>query len=478
MTAQFLNQFNIDQIQELILSDQGKVFDSWMNVLSFLVLIRDDQDLMHLLVEKDSEMLVRFEKSRIDEADRANIVIGILDDFAEKNIWLSRGYNNAGELAKFGESLKVIEYLLSEIAKPKNFRAQSNAISVLSEFENLYGMQAKIRTTLFNALKSDTTRDYEKYHLLDAFISLRLYNAEINNYVVATFSHDLEPHYRLGVLQYIHQIGLFEKNITFYTEEYNRPEKYYDDSTRIRYEILDVFTKVKQGDALCAVLSAIAKHNDTYSSDSDKYEKVINNAIESYNSGNTEIFETIIAFFADSHIYNHEFHKISKLFFEKTKTKSNAFVRLANMDLELKTFHTISSMEQIADSDCHLELLTLYEKGDLRYQKIIECLAYRLSEDTEVYERYKSALATNGIKLAPKSPPFDYEKARREGRQYHFDLLFDRDRYISLVEKLLSIIGKGDISFSELKQTDTQALYHDIDRKKQKNIQYCNYISI
>ena len=464
LTAQFLNQFNINQIEELIISEQGKVFDSWMNVLSFLVLIREDQDLMHLLVQKDSEMLVRFEKSRIDEADRSKIVVGILDDFAQKNIWLSRGYNDADKLAKFGETLKVIEYLLLEIATPKNFRAQSNAISVLSEFENLYGMQTKIRTTLFNALKCDTTRDYEKYRILEALVSLRLYNAEINNYVVSIFSHNLEPHYRLGILQYIHQVGLFEENIVFYTEEYNRPEKHYDDSTRIRYEILDVFTKVKQRDALCAVLSAIAKHNDTYSSDSDKYEKVIYNAIESYNSGNTEIFETIIAFFADSHIYNHEFHKISKMFFEKTKTKSIAFIRLANMDLELKTFHTISSMEQIADSDCYLELLALYEKGDLRYGKIIEYLAYRLSEDSVVYERYKYALAINGIILVPKVPPFDYEKSRREGRQYHFDVLFDKSRYISLVEKMLSIIGKGDISFAELKRTNTLDFYHDIDR--------------
>lgn len=464
LTAQFLNQLNVDQIEELIISEEGKVFDSWMNVLSFLVLIREDQDLMHLLVQKDSEMLVRFEKSRIDEADRSKIVIGILDNFAEKNIWLSRGYNDADKLAEFGETLKVIEYLLSEITTPRNFRAQSNAISVLSEFENLYGMQTKIRITLFNALKSDTTRDYEKYRLLEALVSLRLYNAEINNYVVSVFSHDLDPHYRLGILQYIHQVGLFEKNIVFYTEEYSRPEKHYDDSTRIRYEILDVFAKVKQGDALCAVLAAIAKHNDTYSSESDKYEKVIHNAIESYNSGNTEIFETIIAFFADSHIHNHEFHKISKLFFEKTKTQSIAFIRLANMDLELKTFHTISSMEQIADLDCYLELLALYEKGDLRYGKIIEYLAYRLSEDSVVYERYKSALAINGIVLAPKAPPFDYEKARREGQQYHFDVLFDKSRYIALVEKMLSIIGKGDISFAELKQTNALDFYHDIDR--------------
>ena len=464
LTAQFLNQLNIDQIKELVFSDQGKVFDSWMNVLSFLVLIREDQDLMQLLVENDSEMLVRFEKSRIDEADRSSIVIGILDDFAEKNIWLSRGYNDSYKLAKFGESLKVIEYLLSQITTPKNFRSQSNAISVLSEFENLYGMQAKIRTTLFNALKSDTTRDYEKYHLLDAFISLRLHNLEIDNYVAAIFSHDLKPYYRLGILQYLHSVGLYEKYITFYTEEYNRPEKNYDDSTRIRYEILDVFTKVKQGDALCAVLSAIAKHDNTYSSDSDKYEKVINNAIEAYNLGNTKIFETIIAFFADSHIYNQEFHKISSLFFEKTKTKSVAFIRLANMDLELKTFHTISSMEQIADSDCYLELLALYEKGDLRYQKIIEYLVYRLSEDSVVYERYKSALAINGIVLVPKAPPFDYEKSMREGRQYHFDVLFDKSRYISLVEKMLSIVGKSDISFAELKQTNVLDFYHDIDR--------------
>lgn len=465
LTAQLLNQLNIDQIKELVFSDQGKVFDSWMNVLSFLVLIREDQDLMQLLVENDSEMLVRFEKSRIDEADRSSIVIGILEDFAEKNIWLSRGYNDADKLAKFGESLKVIEYLLSQITTPRNFRSQSNAISVLAEIQNKYGMQTKIRSVLFDALKSSSTRYTEKHRILDAIISLNLQNEEINSYVSNTFSHDLESYYRLGILQYLHSVGLYEKHITFYTEEYNRPEKHYDDSTRIRYEILDVFTKVKQGDALCTVLSAIVQHNDTYSSDSDKYEKVVNHAIESYNSGNTKIFETIIAFFADSLIHNYEFHKISKIFFEKTQTKTIAFIRLANMDLELKTFHTISSMEQIADSDCYLELLALYEEGDLRYGKIIEYLAYRLSEDSVVYERYKSALAVNGIVLTPKEPPFDYEKARREGRQYHFDVLFDKSRYISLVEKMLSIIGKGDISFAELKQTNTLDFYHDIDRQ-------------
>lgn len=464
LTAKFLNQLDIDKIKELLFSNQGKVFDSWMNVLSFLVLIREDQDLMQLLVEKDSEMLVRFEKSRIDEADRSNIVIGILNDFAEKNIWLSRGYNDADKLAKFGESLKVIEYLLSQIATPQNFRAQSNAISVLSEIENKYGMQTKIRSVLFDALKSSSTRCTEKHRILDAIIALNLQNEEINNYVSDTFSCDLEPYYRLGILQYLNSVGLYEKYIAFYIDEYNRPEEHYDDSTSIKYEILDVFTKVKQGDALCKVLSAIAQHNDTYSSDSDKYEKVVNHAIESYNSGNAEIFEIIIAFFADSHIHNYEFHKIGKTFFEKTKTKSIAFIRLAHMDLELKTFHTISSMEQIADSDCYLELLALYKKGDLRYGKIIEYLAYRLSEDYVVYERYKSALAVNGIVLVPKAPPFDYEKARREGRQYHFDVLFDKSRYIFLTEKMLSMIGQGDISFAELKQTNALDFYHDIDR--------------
>ncbi len=461
LTAQFLNQLKIDQIKELIFSDQGKVFDSWMNVLSFLVLMRKDKDLMQLLVEKDSEMLVRFEKSRIDEADRSNIVIGILEDFAEKNIWLSYGYNDADKLAEFGESLKVIEYLLSQIATPKNFRSQSNAISVLSEVQNKYGMQTKIRSVLFNALKSSSTRYTEKHRILDAIISLNLQNEEINNYVIGTFSCDLEPYYRLGILQYLHSVGLHEQNIMFYAEEYNRPEKHHDDRIGMRCEILDVFTKVKQIDALCIVLAAIAQHDDTYSSDSDKYEKVILNAIELYNSGNTKIFETIIAFFADSHIDNYEFHKISILFFEKTNTKSDAFVRLANMDLELKTFHTISSMERIANLDCYLALLTLYENGDLHYGKIIECLAYKLSESSDIYKRYISALAKNGIELVHKSPPFDYEKASREGRQYHFDLLFDKSGYISLVEKMLSIIGKGDIPFAELKLV----ALHDIDRE-------------
>ena len=464
LTAQFLNQLDIEQIQELICSEQGRVFDSWMNVLSFLVLIRDDSDLMHMLFEKDSEMLVRFEKSRIDETDRNSIVIGILENFAEKNIWLSHGYNDADKLAKFGDSQKVIEYLLSQIATPKNFRAQSNAISVLSEIQNKYGMQTQIRSTLFAALKSSTTRNYEKYRILDTLISLGLENEEINNHVIESFSHDLDTYYRLGLLQYLHKVGLHEKYIVFYAEEYNLSGKHYNDSARLIYEILDVFAKVKQGDALCVVLAAIAHHNDTYSSDADKYHEVINNAIACYNNGHTAIFETIIMHMSDSHVHNRGFYKISKLFFETTKTKAKAFIRLAEMDLDLKTFHIIMTMEQIADDECYLSLLTLYENGDLRYEKIIKYLADRLNDDSEVCERYKAALAHNGIEIAPKLPPFDYEKARRDGRQYYFDSLFDKDRYLSLVEKLLLTIGNADMSFAELQQAEHDLLYIDIER--------------
>ena len=132
LTAQFLNQLQFEDIETLVFNRQGKIITSWINVLSFLVLIRENSDLVDLLIAKDPEILIQFETSRIDEAIRADLVIKLLDGFAQKNVWITHGLNSAEKVAKFGQSKKLCEYLLDQISTQRKFRALSNALIVLS----------------------------------------------------------------------------------------------------------------------------------------------------------------------------------------------------------------------------------------------------------------------------------------------------------------------------------------------------------
>ena len=461
LTAKYINQLDISEIKQLICTPQGKVIDSWLNVLSFLVLIREDDDLLQLLMENDPEMLVRFEKSRIDESSRSNIVISILNGLAERNLWISWGINSSDIIARFGQSKKVCEFLLDQIARPVNFRAQSNALIVLSEFTNLYGMNEKTQCVLFNCLKSEEVRYYEKYRVLNAIVSLKLQNTEITSYIVENFNHNIDAFYRLGVLQYLHRSDLYEEYIDLFIEEYKITCNDLDDGVSIDHEVMNVFAKVKHCNALCKIIVLLANDSFTYSMDEEKYDSIISNAVETYNDGNAEIFDTIVATLPETEIKNHALFERSITFFEKTNTKTAAFMKLVDMDLELETNNVFFALMKMGDSDCYMVLLSEYKKDSAKYENIVRRLALRFNEDSPLFVCYRDTLNKNGVALPPRRPTYDWEKARQRGRQYYFDCLFEKEKYCALVEKLVTSIGNKKITFSELDKADYSPINYD-----------------
>ena len=192
--------------------------------MSFLVLIRENSDLVDLLIAKDPEILIQFETSRIDEAIRADLVIKLLDGFAQKNVWITHGLNSAEKVAKFGQSKKLCEYLLDQISTQRKFRALSNALIVLSEFTNLYGMDKQVQQILFDCLRSPDIRNYEKGRALSAIVSLGLSSDTITSYLADHFQDDVEGFYTLQILRYLKSVHLYEKYIDYFIEEFTRLE--------------------------------------------------------------------------------------------------------------------------------------------------------------------------------------------------------------------------------------------------------------
>ncbi len=461
LAAKYINRFDMSEIRSIMFSPENKLIDSWLNVFSFLVLIRDENDLLSFLVDNDPEKIVRFERERVDEDSRAQIVINILDSFAEKNIWITHGINSSDVIARFGQSAKLCEYLLKHIEESRHFREQYNALSVLSEITELYGMHEQTRKVLFNCLLSESVRYHEKYNALDALVSLELQTQEITNYIVENFSHEMDAHYRLGVLKYLHNSDLFERYIDFFVEEYKICERFFDESTSIRCEILEVFGEVNGSEALCKVIPALAIHRHSYSTDEEKYSIVISNAIHSYKCGNKKIFDAIFDILIDCELHNNRFFKNCIVFLEETKTKVDAFIRLVDLDIREHSYKNIYAIKEMGDDECYMSLLAKYRENPHKYQKIIQSLLIYFDEDSTEYKNYIQALEENGTVVPKRKPHFNYPKAMQLGRQYYFDCLFDKEKYCSLVEKFVVSCGNPHIAFSELCDIDYHPVNYD-----------------
>ena len=459
LAAKYINRLSIDEIKELICTPQGKVLDSWLNVLSFLVLIRVEDDLLYYLIENDPEMIVRFERTRVEERIREEIVIKIFEDFAHKDVWISRSINSTELIAKFGQSPKVCTYLIQQITSPINFRAQYNALAVLADFSELYGMEELTRNALFSALKSDHVRYNEKNKILDSLVSLKLQNDEIIEYIVETYNKDLDQHYCLGILKYLHESNLFEKYIDIFVDEYELVERHFDESINICNEILNVYVKVKEVHAMCKVIVSLGKHKHLYSHDEEMQGLVLSNAATLYKNGDKEIFDSVFEVFVEAELYNRSFFKQSIEFFEKTDTKLDAFMKLIHSDLKMNSYKTIHPILQLADERCYLHLLSQYKENPSTYGAVVKELASWFEENSTLHNRYKESLHQNGVELPERRPPFNYPNAMHLGLQHYFDCLFDKEKYCELVRKMLKSMNKDAISFSELNSME----YHPVN---------------
>ena len=463
LTAKYINRFEISYIKTLMCSSNGKIFNSWTNVLSFLVLIRENDDLLNLLFENSPEMVIRFERTRVDETTRNEIVKIIVDNLAEKNMWLSYDLNSADIIAAFGQSKDTCEYLLSQISAPKNFRALSNALSILSEFSCLYGMDEEIRKVLFNCLNSKKVREYEKCKAMEAIVSLDLDTEEIADNIVKTFNHDMPEHYKKGVLKYLSLSNRYEDHFDLFIEEYKLTEKHSPNSMNIYIVVMDVFVKASRFDNLCKTVATIAQYRNHSSAEETSFETIIENAADSYNCGNAKMFDTMVCALFESIISNSLFSKCIIAFFDKTNTQEEAFLRIAETDLEVKSFEVIAALECFSDVQCYTLLLQKYLNNPKKYETIVRELTDRFDESYPLYPKYMDALCQNGIMLPKKELPFDYDKAYARGHQIFFDSLFDKDQHCMMVEKLTDEIGNKKVTFAELKKEYYSMNYKDKD---------------
>ncbi|MCH8286775.1 hypothetical protein IIB79_09655, partial [candidate division KSB1 bacterium] len=78
-----------------------KINPSWVNTVAFLCQIRYRKDLFDYLLKNQPELVIKFEKSSLDEDKRKKIFKNIFEKYSDKKIWFDRGKIDIDALANF-----------------------------------------------------------------------------------------------------------------------------------------------------------------------------------------------------------------------------------------------------------------------------------------------------------------------------------------------------------------------------------------
>lgn len=143
LAARILSRQSLEVIQDFISfkPDHKKIIPSWVNTLSFLLSISNNNNLFRWIIESEPEIAVKFEADKIEVTDRIRIFKEIFNSYKEKQIWIDRDKFSYMELAGFGQSDEVIDFLLAETENAEHYTTLSNAIHLLSESKIPYNQR-------------------------------------------------------------------------------------------------------------------------------------------------------------------------------------------------------------------------------------------------------------------------------------------------------------------------------------------------
>ena len=436
LAAKYLDQLDFVTIKDVICSDKEHkiIRESWLNVISYLVLIHDEDDLLEWLADISPELLVKFEPSRIDEKDRNQIFEKVFNYYSNKNMYIARGINDLEVLVSFSCIKETLLFLIDSIDNSSTIHQKANAIKLISYFEgNLYNNEGKIRSLLLNNIL--TSDDYLKAISIDAMGKLKLCTPEITASIIKQLDtlkadSDYSGYIKYMIVKYIIDSDLYEEYIDLLLKiQEHAVHDNLSHSIDIDFAIQDIYPKITDPKAIASIIGHFSRQTHGYYNDRDEnyYKIILEKSIDFYNNGNAFFLDIIIEAILKSSNYNRSsFDSIFKDFFIETKTLSIAIEKLLSEsnDDNRRTLYKAKFFKLFCNKDeVFIALKDLFNSEPLKNQYYIDEVLKGLEYNSTRYNDYCKILIEKGFSTPP--PPLDYNKIKHDGLQEFFNSLFN-----------------------------------------------------
>jgi len=455
LVAQLLNKLTLDEILDYITLTNKRTLDvKWINVLSYLVLLQSNNDLLGWLGENAPLVLTKFEASRVSHDTRFNILSQLLETIKRDNTWFDREFCSETEFATFCQSAKAIDLLLSEIIDPAHFRSQFVALSIILHITELFDKEKTIREILRNCYQSEKTRPYERMMALYALGVLGLDTSELTEEIITNFALSENASERLGVYRYLTETHKVDQYINVFLQGISILHRRSDDAYNgsMRYALYHAFESVSQPSTLVSVLNWLSVNEKIDIHDQETLlSHICQKAVSGYRDGAYEIYEAMKQFFiAEPDTYFGNIHPETLSFFAETGTLENLLISVVQSNSNSVCY----IIKIILEKDVTLtEQLLLWYKNDLYECKtVFENFTNWINGQASYFGKFADAIYKKTGARIEQRPVLDYSAMRKASKQRFFDSLFSRENSDELLGDLLLAYGNENLTFAELKE--------------------------
>lgn len=244
---------------------------TWINTLSFLTDISNDEALTNWIIQSNISLINRFESDRLSDEAKEQIFEKYYAYYNSRKIWLPYEISSAISDAGLVCERSSVERLLKDIEENKHFTIVANAISVLGGLKTVFGLRDLIKQKLVSICNSGKYRKYEIKDAIEVLADFGYINqAELEDII----NHNLikeEQFLRTGYFHAINALGLSDQMIEYALDVYDKVNGHKEDECALidqdlQYEKLFASLKDKKSVERTLTLLEKKRHKFDFSS--------------------------------------------------------------------------------------------------------------------------------------------------------------------------------------------------------------------
>ncbi|WP_319508919.1 NACHT domain-containing protein [uncultured Methanolobus sp.] len=417
--------------------DYDIVIPSWTNTISFLIGLTDNQELLDWVLDTNPELCVNSEINKVLITKRIEIFKDIFEKYKIKKIWINTSKFKYDELAKFGQSEEIIDFLLSEIKARSHYTTISNAINLLSESDIPYDRKSELQTILSKYILDSTTHEIVIDDALRCLSLNKLDSKEIIDQIIPTLKLSTNERIRSGLYYllcygkyldeytdvFLDGINLALKRDVYYSSEFTYLLKGLHETKSITSitKVLQYFTQNPE------ILDRLYVKKDI---------GFLRNSIEAY-SKDEAVLDLILDLMIS--VYSHHIKGYMDYFiniFEVTNTRVIVFEKIFSRRNEDNCLNSL--LATLADLRCIEFMISQYEEKKIDKNEIINFQYLLLHNNNELGLKFSAMLNKryddDFLLETDTTNYYDAKKAVQED----IDLLFNKEDYVEEVNKIFN----------------------------------------
>ncbi|MQR85559.1 hypothetical protein GFV16_06345 [Bacillus megaterium] len=445
--------------------DYEPIIPSWINTLSFLIgMIEQEhpwfEELFQWLYKNNPEIIMHFERERIEEGKRDEVFKTIFYSYSNKKALLYSDRADAKRIdarriAYFSESLDTIDFLIDKICQPENYVAIVNAIHLLSHMNIPLNRRKTVRNLLFRTGMSEK-REIIQHKAVDTLFRLNLQTVDIANKVLNKFQTSKSVKMRISLYSFLIDKNLVDEHIKVLVEglkiindeDYTQPGQHIVD-----FLIAKLIKDIKSIESMEIILKTFINNLSELEKIvvdgkivKNYFDCVVEKCVQLYDIENNllplalELFEKLV----DENLSEQAI--TFSVFFEKTKTNYTAFLKFYE-----KFPYNFSSfgLSLLLNNKVMEYLVTEVKKERLSKAAIINLITISVSCGKKIDDKF-----INEFKGGDLTPQVDQTKIRKEKVKENINILFNRSLFIEHIKLTFQYMDSDDLTLNGLNELE------------------------